>query len=83
MPWKTGGIQLRRDHRYRVTVVYDNPTDRPAPHGGMGVVAGIAFVREPWPRVRYDSRDYRTDLYNILAGPALEAAGHGEAMHMH
>jgi len=33
--------------------------------------------------VRYDSSDYRIDLHNILAGPALEAAGHGETMHMH
>lgn len=81
MPWKTGGIKLRRDHRYRVSVVYDNPTDRPSAHGGMGVIAGIAHVRGSWPPLRPDDPEYRQDLENVISAP-LRTAGHGHA-HMH
>lgn len=76
MPWKRGGIRLRADRRYRVTVVYDNPTQQPAEHGGMGVIAGVAHVGRAWPPLDPDDADYRTDLERVIRAPH-EAAGHG------
>ncbi|HSL68623.1 MAG TPA: hypothetical protein VK864_00210, partial [Longimicrobiales bacterium] len=69
--WQNGGIKLRRDREYRVTVEYFNPTPNPLPHGGMGVVAGIAIGSpENWPAVDPANPEYRTDLNNVLAAPA-------------
>jgi len=81
MPWKRGGIKLHRDRRYRVSVIYDNPTHGSAPHGGMGVVAGVAYVRQHWPVVRYDDPEYRQDLADIVAAPTRPAGAHGDHLH--
>lgn len=81
MAWKRGGIALHRAHRYRVSVVYENPTAAPTPHGGMGVIAGIAHVRGEWPALRRDET-YRTDLANVISAPH-RAPGHGGQQHMH
>jgi hypothetical protein len=63
------GKHVQPDHRYRVTVTYENPTGKTIPNGGMGAVAGL-FVPdrgEQWPLV--DRRDpaYREDFWNTLA----------------
>jgi hypothetical protein len=79
--WRRGGIKLHRDRRYRVTVEYDNPTQAPTAHGGMGVVGGVAVVRGKWPPLRRDDPDYRTDLDNVLSEP-FRTGGDGHA-HMH
>ena len=63
--WTGLGVHVVPDHRYRVTVYYDNPTGQAVPDGGMGVVGGL-FVPDrgvEWPPAdRTDSlyqQDYR------------------------
>jgi len=75
MPWKRGGIRVHKDHRYRATVEYDNTTDRPAPHGGMGVIGGIVLSSEQWPALDRHNRDYVTDLRNVISAP-MRSGGH-------
>jgi hypothetical protein len=70
-PWRRGGIKLQPDHRYRVRVEYFNPTSKPAPDGGMGVVAGIVATRHRWPVFDRQHPDYVADLQNVMM------AGHG------
>ncbi len=78
--WWGGGIPVRPDHRYRVEVVYHNPTDRPSPLGGMGVVAGAVVPRPDasWPALDRSNRDYCLDLMNHVTAPRrLSGHGHG------
>src|SRR6266853_793288 len=35
------GLRITPAHRYRVRVIYENPTGHPIPDGGMGVVGGL------------------------------------------
>ena len=79
------GAHIVPQHRYRVRVVYDNPTGKVLPEGGMGVVAGL-FVPDgdvPWPTVNPNDSLYQADLRHFLRlhGAWLEAP-HGGA-HMH
>lgn len=80
--WWTGGKTIRADHRYRATVVYENPTDEPGAHGGMGVIAGVvAADQEDWPP--FDPRDplYVADLWNTLTVVQRAHAHRGEMGH--
>jgi hypothetical protein len=58
------GLPLRRDHVYRLTAFYDNPTKAVIRDGGMGALGGVFLpdrgVR--WPAVNRASADYRTDV---------------------
>ena len=63
--WTQLGVHIVPEHRYRVTVTYDNPTGEAILDGGMGVVGGL-FVPDhgvQWPAAdRVDSlyqEDYR------------------------
>ena len=51
--WNSLGIRIDPGHRYRVTVVYENPTGRLIPRGGMGAVAGLFIPARgvQWPGV--------------------------------
>lgn len=75
------GRELEAGHIYRTTVVYENPTDEPAPHGGMGVIAGaVRTGGDAWPP--FDAGDplLRADLWNTLTSPVragLRPGGHG------
>lgn len=77
----TAGRRLRADHTYRAEIVYENPTDEPAPHGGMGVIAGVAWTDEAdWPALDRRDAAYRADLWNTVTAPARAArrpGGHG------
>lgn len=58
------GARVVPGERYRVTVVYDNPTGRTLPAGGMGVVGGL-FVPDDsvrWPGVQPSDSLYVRDL---------------------
>ena len=62
------GAHIVPAHRYRVTVLYDNPTGETIRDGGMGVVGGL-FIPDrhmAWPQV--DQRDslYQADLKQAL-----------------
>jgi len=82
--WKTGGVEIRKDHTYRAEVVYENPLDRPAPGRGMGVVAGIVAAPEdaPWPEFERTDPAYLEDMRNTLTAPhRMDGHGHGHGEH--
>jgi hypothetical protein len=95
--WTRLGAHIVPQHRYRITVSYDNPTGQPIPDGGMGVVGGL-FVPDrgvTWPAA--DPRDslYHEDYLHYMrlagghdmdmAGTAMpmKMAGHEHAAHGH
>jgi hypothetical protein len=62
------GVKIVPDHRYRVTVFYDNETGHTLPDGGMGVVAGL-FAPAPdvtWPAADPGDSLYVSDLRHAL-----------------
>ena len=80
--WTRLGVHIVPDHRYRVTVSYENPTGEPIPDGGMGVVGGL-FVPDhgvQWPAAdRSDSlyqQDYRYYM-RLEGGHGMMAMGGG------
>lgn len=78
--WRRGGVPLHPDHIYRATVVYENPLDRPAPQGGMGVVAGVVALPEgaEWPELDRGDPAYVADLMNTVRAPyTMEGHDHG------
>ncbi|MFW6192034.1 MAG: hypothetical protein ACOC83_00995 [Gemmatimonadota bacterium] len=77
--WWKGGVKVEADHTYRATVVYENPTDEPAPHGGMGVIAGVVHTSErEWPGFDRQDPTYLADLWNTVTAPERSlAAGEG------
>ncbi|HEY7462244.1 MAG TPA: hypothetical protein VIC59_10265 [Gemmatimonadota bacterium] len=74
--WKKGGVPMRADHVYRLTVIYDNPTGATIPSGGMGTLGGV-FIPEPgetWPDVARQDPQYVADLaYTRGGGTAMGA----------
>jgi hypothetical protein len=71
------GAQIVPAHRYRVRVIYDNPTGRVIRDGGMGVVGGL-FVPDrdvPWPRVNPADSLYQQDLRHYLREASVPAQG--------
>lgn len=66
--WTRLGARIVPEHRYRVTVEYDNPTGRVLKAGGMGVVAGL-FIPDrgvTWPAADTTDQLYRRDLLHAL-----------------
>jgi len=64
------GVHITPDHRYRVRVVYRNPTGRTVTMGGMGVVAGL-FIPDRgmvWPPADPADSLYLKDLRHFLGG---------------
>jgi hypothetical protein len=59
----TFGVGVRASHVYRLTVVYDNPTDAPIVDGGMGALGGVFKPDEAgdWPAVDRSNPDYVLD----------------------
>lgn len=91
--WWKGGIGLRPDHTYRLTVVYDNPTGMTLPAGGMGVLGGVFLPRRgaSWPALDPTDPLYVADLEATrltaerralgMAGAASGAAAAGGHVH--
>jgi hypothetical protein len=83
------GKKIYPDRTYRVTVVYNNPTQDTLYGGGMGVVAGIFRPSDTgtWPAAdtsdplyQIDRRHYLRQVsgtYEEIAGAAGEEASHG------
>lgn len=72
------GAPITPSHRYRVRVVYDNPTAGVVSAGGMGVVAGL-FIPDRgavWPSADPNDSLYQKDLRHFLgmAPPRARAA---------
>jgi hypothetical protein len=76
------GAHITPEHRYRVKVVYENPTGGVVSAGGMGVVAGL-FIPDrgaPWPAAPTSDSLYRQDLRHFLG---IKAAGQTVGSHSH
>jgi hypothetical protein len=72
------GVPVSPDRRYRVTVVYDNPTGLVLRAGGMGVVGGL-FVPDgavEWPAVDQSNELYWKDLLHATRGAAAGTGAH-------
>ena len=86
--WGLRGIGLRiaPEHRYRVRVIYENPTGQTIVSGGMGVVAGLFMPdrKATWPAADTSDSLYQQDLRHFMrvGKPAMttEPMSH---MHMH
>ncbi len=66
--WTRLGAHIAPDHRYRVTVYYDNPTGQAVPDGGMGVVGGL-FVPDrgvEWPPADRSDSLYQQDYCHYM-----------------
>jgi hypothetical protein len=80
--WHRIGLHVLATHRYRLTVVYDNPTGKPIPDGGMGAVAGLLVPDwgTTWPAVdRSDTlyqQDWAATLRSGSAGMMEMMVGH-------
>ncbi len=73
--WKKGGVPMRSDHVYRLTVTYDNPTGQAIERGGMGTLGGV-FIPDPgehWPAVAKQDAQYVADLEYTRGGGAAMA----------
>lgn len=76
------GLRITPEHRYRVRVVYENPTGRVLPDGGMGVIGGL-FIPDGdavWPQPNTAEELYQKDLEHFMAlnqPAAPKSGGHG------
>jgi hypothetical protein len=85
--WGRLGFHIVPAHRYRVTVYYENPTDRVIPNGGMGVVGGL-FVPDRgtfWPASDPADSLYARDLRHAMrltgAPEMMMMSGHSHHPH--
>ena len=60
----TFGAKLDPTHTYRLTVTYDNPTNKVIVDGGMGTLGGVVYVDGDtrWPAVDARDPEYRMDV---------------------
>ncbi|MGH7539279.1 MAG: hypothetical protein ACREMF_11645, partial [Gemmatimonadales bacterium] len=82
------GVRIVPEHRYRVTVYYDNPTGRVLPSGGMGVVGGLFRPARAvtWPASEPGDSLYVRDLRHALRldkAPALSDRSGTRVEHAH
>jgi hypothetical protein len=78
------GVRITPTHRYRVRVIYDNPTSDTIPDGGMGVVGGLFMADRNvvWPSTNPGDSLYQKDLRHFL-GPVGKASVSLPMSHMH
>lgn len=77
------GLRITPAHRYRVRVMYDNPTGKTIRQGGMGVVGGL-FIPDRnavWPAIDPSDSLYQKDLRHFI-GPA-RPSGAPAPIHSH
>ncbi len=74
------GVPLRKDHVYRLTAVYDNPTGETIPDGAMGTLGGVVIPtrNEVWPGVDRQHPDYLLD-WELLGDTSYGHGGGGAA----
>jgi hypothetical protein len=79
--WRLG-IPVRPDHRYRLTVEYDNPTGRTIPGGAMGTLGGAVIPDDPtqWPGIDRNHPELKLDWHFVHTG---NQNGHGGGAHAH
>ena len=78
------GLRITPAHRYRVRVIYENPTGHPIPNGGMGVVGGLFMPDRTavWPATNETDSLYQQDLRHFV-GPVGRQAVTLPMSHMH
>ena len=79
------GMHITPEHRYRVRVIYENPTGHVVEMGGMGVVGGL-FVPDRgaiWPTTETSDSLYRQDLRHFLGLNGSANRGDGMSSHIH
>jgi len=78
------GLRITPAHRYRVRVIYENPTGHPIPDGGMGVVGGLFMPdrNAVWPATNQTDSLYQQDLRHFM-GPVGRQAVTQPMSHMH
>ena len=78
------GMRITPSHRYRVRVIYENPTGQTIPNGGMGVVGGL-FIPDRkaiWPATDPSDSLYQKDLRHFM-GPVGKPVVPKDMGHMH
>jgi hypothetical protein len=79
------GVRLTPEHHYRVRVLYDNPTGKMIPEGGMGVVGGLFSPERDavWPTTDHGDSLYQKDLRHFMGNkqPAGAMPMHMEHSH--
>jgi hypothetical protein len=61
-----GSFELEAGRDYRVVAVYDNPTGRTVPEGGMGTLGGIIRPSGAWPEADRNHGVYLWDAARLL-----------------
>jgi hypothetical protein len=81
--WHRLGVHLLPTHRYRVTAIYDNPTQHTIAGGGMGAVGGL-FIPDHgavWPAVDTSDAVYKMDLLETIRSGGMGAMMMDHAAH--
>ena len=75
------GLRITPTHRYRVRVIYQNPTGKTIAGGGMGVVGGLFKPDRAvaWPRTDASDSLYQKDLQHFLGTSAPAAPAGSKA----
>lgn len=62
------GLPISASHRYRVRVIYENPTGHTIAAGGMGVVGGLFIPRRGavWPIAERSNSLYQQDVRHFM-----------------
>lgn len=78
------GMRITPKHRYRVRVIYENPTGRTIRAGGMGVVGGLFMPdrKAVWPATDTSDSLYQKDLRHFM-GPVGKAVPSAPGSHTH
>jgi hypothetical protein len=68
--WWRLGLRLEKDHIYRATAVYDNPTGKTIPDGAMGALGGVFLPDriDAWPAVDRTTAEYQRDVLSTNKG---------------
>ncbi|PYP41188.1 MAG: hypothetical protein DMD48_00945 [Gemmatimonadetes bacterium] len=76
------GLRITPSHRYRVRVIYENPTGHTIAGGGMGVVGGLFAPdrKASWPKTDAGDSLYQKDLRHFM-GP-VGSSGAMPPMHI-
>jgi hypothetical protein len=80
------GLRITPAHRYRVRVIYENPTGRIIAAGGMGVVGGLFTPSRAavWPKMDLSDPLYQQDLRHFMGkADAGVAAPMSQMSHTH
>ena len=70
------GLKLKAGRRYRLSVSYDNPTDRVIPGAAMGIMGGLFSPKDPdrWPALDKSSVEFDRDVKMFERGGFMASA---------